>query len=548
MSTMTMSRPAAQAPGRQNSLAGTGTLIRFMLRRDRVRIPVWLIVFALVPIGTLSSFAEAYPSAADRMATAQSMNSPAALAMLGPAHYFADYNSGSMLMHQLFAFTAMAVGLMSVLLVVRHTRTEEETGRAELVRATVVGRHANTAAALIVAFATNVVLGLLIAASTATSDMDGITTSGALLFGAAHTAVGIVFAALAAVTVQITGYSRGASGMALAGIGVAYVLRAAGDVGENGLSWVSPIGWGQRTWVFVDGRWWPLLLSVALTVVLTVLAVILSTRRDVGSGLRQARPGSPAASDLLVKPFGLALRLHRGMLIGFTVTVALLAVAYGSIFGDIDEMLGSVTALSDALAEQGGVLIEAFLSMVMLVTAVTVAIYAVLATNRMRAEELAGRAEPVLALPLSRTRWVGSHLAVTLLGSAVMQLIGGALLGYFAADATGDGALFGKSIAAAAAYLPALWCTIGLVVLLYGLRPQWIGLGWLVPVWAFGIGYLGNILGLPTWLAKLSPFGHVPEMPSEEFSLPPVLALTAIAVALIAIGLAGLKRRSINVV
>ena len=40
---------------------------------------------------------------------------------------------------------------MSILLVVRHTRADEETGRAELVGAGVVGRHAPLAAALVVA-------------------------------------------------------------------------------------------------------------------------------------------------------------------------------------------------------------------------------------------------------------------------------------------------------------------------------------------------------------------------------------------------------------
>lgn len=35
-------------------------------------------------------------------------------------------------------------------------------------------------------------------------------------------------------------------------------------MGNDALSWLSPIGWIQRTYVFVDDRWWPLVLCLAL--------------------------------------------------------------------------------------------------------------------------------------------------------------------------------------------------------------------------------------------------------------------------------------------
>ena len=42
---------------------------------------------------------------------------------------------------------------MSLMVVIRHTRAEEETGRAELIGATAVGRHAIPAAAVVAAAA-----------------------------------------------------------------------------------------------------------------------------------------------------------------------------------------------------------------------------------------------------------------------------------------------------------------------------------------------------------------------------------------------------------
>ncbi|MFC4002529.1 ABC transporter permease [Prauserella oleivorans] len=545
MSTTTMA-PALSVTVRRDHLAGTATLIRFILRRDRVRIPVWLVVLGLVSVGTLGSFLGTYPDPAARANIAQTLHSPMGLAMTGPARYLENYHYGSILSHQMLGFTVLAVGMMSVLLVVRHTRAEEETGRAELVRATVVGRHANLAATLIVVAAVNVVLGLLIAATLAGSAAEGITGSGALLYGAAHTAAGLVFAAVAAVTAQITGYSRGATGMGLAVVGLAYVVRAIGDAGENALSWLSPIGWAQHTWPFLDDQWWPLLLSLALAAALTWLAVTLSSHRDVGTGLRQTRAGAARASNLLATPFGFALRLHRGLLAGFGVAVAALAAMYGSLLGDVEAMLGDVDVITDALAERGGALVEALVSMVMLVNAVVVTVYAVLAATRVRSEETAGRAEPVLATPLHRSRWVLSHLAVVLLGSTLMLVVAGLVLGGLGASTVDDGAFFGKAIGAALAYLPAVWCTIGVAVALFGLRPQWIGWTWLVPVWTFVAGYLGELIGFPDWLARLSPFGWVPELPVADFALTPLVVLTALAAALVALGLAALGRRSIN--
>ncbi|CAM5715585.1 hypothetical protein SHIRM173S_07679 [Streptomyces hirsutus] len=352
-----------------NALAGTRTLIRFALRRDRIRFPVWILALLLGTLMTANSFSTLYSDPQDRANAARSMGSPAGLAMSGPRHYLDDYAFGSMLAHQMLGFMAVLVGLMSVLIITRHTRAEEETGRAELVRSTVVGRHAHLAAALSVAVLANLALALLLAFGLAGLGMEGIDTAGSLLYGFGHAAVGLVFAAVSAVTVQLTAHTRGASGMALAVVGVAYVLRAAGDSGENAaLSWLSPIGWVQRSYPYVDNRWWPLLLCLALAVACAAAGFALSTRRDVGAGLRPEKLGRPTASDALTTPLGFALRLHRGMLIGFGAGLFLMGAMYGSILGDAEDMLKDIDQIQEALDRIGGAgVAESFASMVMAV-------------------------------------------------------------------------------------------------------------------------------------------------------------------------------------
>ncbi|GAA3500501.1 ABC transporter membrane-spanning protein [Streptomyces prasinosporus] len=539
--------PAGAVPG-GNALAGTRILVRFALRRDRIRLPAWILALLLGTLTTADSFRTLYDGPEDRANAARAADSPAGLATSGPRHYLDDYTFGSMLSHQMLGFTAVLVGLMSVLIVTRHTRAEEETGRAELVRSAVVGRHAHLAAALAVAVLANLALALLLTAGLAGLGPEGVDTAGSLVYGSAHAAAGLVFAAVAAVTVQVTAHTRGASGMALAVVGAAYALRAAGDSGESEtLSWLSPIGWVQRSYPYVDDRWWPLLLCLVCAAACAAAGFALSTRRDVGAGLRPQKPGRPAASAALATPFGLALRLHRGMLTGFGAGLFLMGAMYGSILGDAEEMLKDIDQLQEALDRIGGTgVTESFASMVMVVLVVVAAVYVVLATLRPRAEETAGRAEPLLATGLSRARWAGGHLAVAVGGGTLVLLLAGLGFGVAGAASTGDGGLLPALVGAALAYAPALWVTAGAAVVLFGWFPRASQAAWAVPAYAFVVGYLGEILRFPDWTNDLSPFGHVPRLPAADMDWTPLLLLTLVAAGLVWLGLAGFRRRDLE--
>jgi ABC-2 type transport system permease protein len=539
-----------RAPGRSgNALAGTGTLLRFALRRDRIRLPVWIIALWLTTLSSTSNFETTYPDPSDRAELAGTMNSPAMLALSGPEHYLSDYTFGSMAAHQLIGFFAIFVGMMSVFTVVRHTRAEEETGRAELLRASVVGRHAHLTSALTLAVLANLVLGALLALSMGSLGLDGITTSGSWLYGAGSAAVGILFAGVAAVTVQITPFSRGSTGMAMAVVGAAYVLRAAGDAGGAGgdaLSWLSPIGWAQRTYVYVDDRWWPLLLDLAVGVAAVAVAFALSTRRDVGAGLRPPRPGSPTASDALAHPLGFALRLQRGVLIGFCAGLLLFGLMYGSILGDAEEMIEDNAELRKTVAQLGGSVAESFGSVIMSFLAIITAAFVVVSVLRARAEETGGRAEPVLATGLSRRRWAGSHLTVSLAGGTVVMLLGGLGFGLAGAGSAEDGALFWKLTGAALAYAPALWLTGAIALVLFGWLPRLSAAAWAVPAYSFFVVYLGELIEMPDALADFSPIGHVPQVPAADMDWTPLLVMTVLAAALTWLGLAGFRRRDLE--
>ncbi|WP_031076732.1 ABC transporter permease [Streptomyces sp. NRRL WC-3742] len=540
-------RPQAAPRSPGGTLTGTATLLRFALRRDRVRLGVWVLGLGLLTISTANSLHTLYATAADRASIANSSAGPALLAMTGPRHYLADYTWGSMLSHRMLGLLAVLAGVMSVLIVTRHTRAEEESGRAELVRSAAVGRHAQLAAALATAAVANLALALLLALGLPGLGVPGITGSGAALFAAASAGGGLLFAAVAAVAVQVSAHTRTASGLAMAVIGAAYAVRAAGDSAESGLAWASPIGWVQRTYPFAGGRWWPLLPLLALTAAVGAAAFLLSARRDVGAGLRAARPGPATAGAALGTSLGLALRLHRGLIGGFATALLFLGAMYGSVLGQADSMLKDVGRIREALTRVGGhSLTDAYAAYTLLVVAVVGAVYAVLAAQRPRAEEEAGRADPVLATGVSRTGWLGGHLVAALLGSTAVLLAAGVGFGLAGALSTGDAGRFPALVGAALAFAPAQWVTVGVAAVVYGWLPRAMPLAWIVPAYALLVGYLGPLLKLPSALERLSPFGQVPRLPAAAMDWTPLAVLTLVAAALLALGLAGFGRRDVG--
>jgi ABC-2 type transport system permease protein len=525
-----------------STLAGSATLIRFVLRRDRVRLPVWIAGIALLVLSTASSVEGLYPTA-EALANAAAVvgENSAVIAMNGPTHGIETL--GGRTVFEVGAFGYVIVALMNMFLVIRHTRAEEESGRAELVRATVVGRHAAVTAILVVAGAANLVIGVIVTCGLAAMDLP---SAGCVAFGAALTCCGLAFAGVAAVAAQLTENVRPAYGLTAAVIGVAYVLRAVGDVGTGALSWLSPIGWGQAIRAFAGERWWVLILPLTATVLLVAAAFALASRRDLGAGLVRSRPGRAAASATLQRPAGFALRLQRGTLIGWVVGLFLGGVAYGSIGNDVADLIGDNEAMSDLMAQAGGDLTDSYFATIMLMLALISTGFAVQSTLRLRGEETAGRAEPLLATALSRMRWAASHLLIATLGAVALLVAAGLGAGLAYGLTADDFGQVPRLVGAALAHVPAVWVLVGVALMLFGFVPRAVAAAWGAVAVCFVVGFFGQLLDLPNWLRDLSPFQHVPALPAAGFRTTPLLILLAIAAVLVAVGLVGFRRRDVG--
>lgn len=524
-------------------LAGTARLVHFGVRRDRIRIVVWILSIVGLVALTAAGVKGLFPTQADLDAAARaSQDNAAALAFNGPAQGLDTY--GGQVAFQVGAFGLVLVALMAVFMTARLTRGEEETGRLELVRALPVGRDAPMAAGLIVVGGMNALVGLLVTLSLSAQDLP---LPGSAVFGASFGLLGLTFSAVAVLAAQVTENTRVVSGLAGAVLGLSFALRAAGDVGDGTLAWFSPIGWAQKTRPFAGERWWPLLLLATTTVALASTARTLAARRDVGGALVAPRPGPATAAPALRHPLGLAVRLHRSALAAWTAGLVLTGVAYGSIADSVDDFVADNEALSEMLARVEGVdLTDAYLATSFRILAVIAGGFAVAAVLRARAEESAGRAEPILATPVTRSAWMTSHLVTAAAGSGVI-LAGAGLATGVSYGAIGGGMARAPGLAAAAlAYLPAVWLMAGLAAALIGFVPRASGAAWAGLGFCLVVGMLADLLALPAWVVGLSPFEHVPLVPADGFSGLPLLALTALAAALAAAGLSGLARRDIG--
>jgi ABC-2 type transport system permease protein len=521
--------------------------VRLALRRDRVILAVFIVLLVVVVAAAADATEKLYPDIASRVSAVTAVNSTTStLAMFGPIHD--ETSIGALSTFKMGIMGAIAVAVLALFLVVRHTRSEEETGRLELLRATVVGRYASLTAALLVAGGASLVAGVGTALGLA---VVGLPIAGSVVMGLGYACLGIAFAAVAGFTAQLSRSARTAAGLAGAVLGASYLLRAIGDASAGGgfgwVSWLSSVGWWQQTRPFAGDRWWVLALLLGLAVVLVAAAYVLAARRDFAAGLLPDRAGPATAAAGLRSPLALAWRLQRGGVFAWAAAFVVVGLVFGGSASSVDGFLKSPEA-KELITKLGGVegLTDAFLAVELGMAGVLASVFGVQAAMRLRSEESALRADPVLATAVGRTRWAWSHLAIALAGAVVLLVAVGLSAGLVRTVQTGDIGQLGRILVAALVQIPAVWVIIGIVVAAFGVAPRLLVIGWIALAGFVLLGEFGSLFNLSQAVMDISPFAHVPRMPGGDFVAAPMVWLTAIAAGLVVMGLVGFRRRDVG--
>lgn len=524
--------------------AGTGTMLRLTLRRERGIAPWWIL--ALVSLALIMvSYIERNMGSTKLLAQYVSViNDNSFFRSLGGGFVVAD--PGYMAAWRSGGFLYVLNGLAAALAVIRHTRADEETGRTELLRSGPLSRFAPLTAALLVAGGVSLAGGAVPALALIAIGLDA---AGSLAYGAAIAAAGIGFAAVGAVAAQLTRSARAARGIALAVLGASYVMRYAGDAsGTYWLKYLSPIGWSHVVAPYWNDRLWVLAVPVTVAAVLTAVAYRLGDRRDFGGGLVPESSGPAAATG---GPLTLSWRIHRGLLLAWTAGIAVFAAAAGAVSTLADQLANAPGSQTDRLVSAfggrpGADVVDNGLWAIILIFAHVIALYPVLMVQRLRAEETSGRADGVLATTHTRLRWASGQLALAGLGTAVLLAVAGLILGgCYAWLASGSAADVGRILGGILTAVPAAWLVGAICLLFYGLTPRVVvAASWLVWV---AVALLGRVAGplYGQWGGTpFEPFGYLPNtVAGAAFDPVPVVVMLALTALFAGGGLYALRRR-----
>jgi len=548
-------------------------LSRFVLRRERVGSTIWIMSLAAFSIGVLVLFNNIMRDGG----ALDMLTNPVMVMLVGPAFicayvcagcmYNADnlfysivndtictycctcYNLGANFAHELLLMTFIAIAVMNILFVVRHTRTDEETGRMEVTRSLPIGRLSPLAATLLASIAVNVALAMIVGVGMGALGIASVTWGGSILYGIILGVFGLFMAAATAVFCQLSSSARGANGLSLLLLFIIYMLRAAGDMMFAPLSYVNPMGLLQRTRPFAGNIWWPVLVVLLVTAAIMALALFLNTRRDLGQGFIADKAG-PATGNMRSSA-GFSWRLLRNTIIVWTLTMFSFGAMYGSVLGDeLTDFLATNEMLADFIgAAEGYSAAQLFIGFVTALMALICVVPALMVVLKIRGEETSGRAENSLTRSVSRTRYFSGFMFFAFITTYLMPLafaIGLWGMGRTVLENPSDLPLFG-TLAANLIYLPALWFMLSIAVFLIGWFPKRTGLVW----GYFGFSFITVMLGpmleevLPQAVVNIGMFSMIPRLPLDSVNWWVLAMMTIAAVVLVVLGFIGFKRRDV---
>jgi len=530
----------------RDDFTGTTAIIKLILRRDKIIIPLFIIFMVLFVAGVAASFINLYSDEVVRMAFySQMKNNPTVVSLLGAV---LNPSIGGLTAWRVGFGASLIMGLISVFLMIRHTRSEERKGRLELINSARVGRQAVLSAALITTFGVNLIIAVLMALGLIAQGLDAYSS---LVLGMSLGAFGCLFAAITGVAVQLT-ESSGDARYLMAGLLVGvYIVRIFGwDNGDyQWVSWLSPYGWVHHIGPFAGNEIWIFGIFLIFIAGLTFLAYWLSSLRDLGAGIISQRPGPARASKNLNSVLALAWRLQRGMLLFWIIIFILMGAMLGFTAQTVTDIITTNPQFVNLILQLGGNagLVDSYFTMVLAFLGEVFAVYAILATLKLHSQESKKYSEMVLTSSVSRSQWAASNLIFAVLTPALVLIIFALSMGLSYGLITNDlSDVIIRILGAAMMYLPAVWLFTGISMLLFGLVPRLAALSWVTLGIIVIIDLLGEFFDISQWIMDISPFTQVPRLLVGDTLENSFILILVVAWALIIIGIASYQRRDIN--
>jgi len=507
--------------------------MKFILKRDWVRILIWIASLIIIEVVVAQAITEMYPTQVDRETFKLVMDNPVMVAMFGQAYGYDNYTFGAMWAHMMYLWMGLIVGVMAIILVTKHLRSEEEEGRYEIIRSLPVGRDAYLLATILLMGAVLLIFTILKAISMAALGIESLDLAGSINYSLGLGLIGMFFIGLAAVISQLYQSNRSTMGLGFGMLMVFYLLFAVGAVSIPFLKWLSPLQYMLESQAYVNNVYWPFIILLGLTIGLVVLALYLSSIRDLDAGFVKEKQGKKAIAKYAKRPLGFALRIQSSMIIYWALTLFVLGASYGSIFGDLENFLGNNDLLQQLLPPIPGVpLATQFMGMIMIVMGIAACIPVVMIANKLANEEKKNRMETIMSHSVPKWEMIVSYAFLAFVSGIVMLFVSATGLYLASSSVMDDPIPFGTMIQAIMVYIPSMILLIGMSVLVSGLTSS---KSWIVTLYlgiSFFFVYIGQLVNIGEFFLKLTPFSYVPRLPVEDMNW-----LTQIIIVLIGLGI-----------
>jgi ABC-2 type transport system permease protein len=504
---------------------------------------LWVLGILAMLVGYAGTLPEQYPTEADRLLMAEAISTPAMTAMLGSVYYLEDgsFSHGALYSAYMTVWAAAIIALMNILHVIRHTRQDEERGRIEVIRSLPTGRLSNLSATLTSAVIINIVIALLTGLGLGSLGVEGIGTEASLLFGILMGATGILFATVTAIFSQLSANPRTAASFSYLFLGGAFILRAMGAIREsNVLTNISPLGIITQAKVFTEDLWWPVIVLLLVSILAAALAFWLCSVRDMGEGIIAAKLGRKDAPPFLKNPEGLAWRLLRMPFIAWAFIMLFLGMSFGSLMGDMELIIES-NELWQTISEGDPMRLTTFFVLALSILSTIPVLQFML---RARSQEAQGYAENILSRSSSRYGQLRGYFSIAAISCLVMPFASAFGLWSAGYAVMENPIAFSDFLSACFVYIPAMLGVLGVAVFLVGFLPRFTTLVWAYFGYGFAVLFFGPLLGLPSWFAKLSPFGHIPNIPIDEHNVGTTIIITLLAAIISVVGFVGYRNRN----
>jgi ABC-2 type transport system permease protein len=535
--------PSGATPVRTSAAQSVLRLTARLIRRSAALL--LLAEVAYVAIEALT-YVATYPDAASRRTLTTFQDNPAARMLQGIPHGvetvggYVAWDGGWVI--------GVILTVWAVLTTVKLLRGDEEDGRAEVLLAGALPATTITGLQVAVMGLVAVLLGIGFAVTLIAT---GGGVAGSAYLGLAMSGLTATFVGVGAVCSQLFGTRRRATSAAIGALGAAFLVRMIANSTDaiGGLRWLTPFGWLDQLQPFANPRPIVVLPAVLAPAVLAYVAVLLRGRRDTGVSLVVEAEDGGGSGRLLSSPIAFAWRSNEGVLLAWLAGLASYAFIAGVLLKSVTDYIAkdeNYRRLLETFGLDIAHINASYLGWMAVVLGLFVALYACWRMGAARTEESTGRLAGMLALPVSRRRWLAGHVLLTVAGVVMISATMGVAL-WAGTVVTGYPVNLSDALAATANPLPLIFAVAGLAVLTFAIVPRLtVGLPATFAIVSLIVELVGPALHWPAGVLDLSVFHHLAYVPAEDFAVLPAIVLLVAGTASIVAGALIFNRRDIT--